>query len=298
MNGKVLGNSTDQFLRLKFAVGSLLKPTGNTLVVDFIRSISTHGRFMACSGGWDWAPYSDLRSGEGHQMLTKGIWRSVYLVAVPAGSAAILHAVPTTHFVSGRGGVTWPVTPLADDGSSHFTVNTSVYFWSKEVVAGTLTVTGEWGSTASAKCILPAGDGACVVPVLPANAVKLWWPRGLGPQQMYNVTASFAPSSSAAAVAAAATTAAATRRIGFRLAAVVTINDTSPEAVKRAATAEGTGNHTLMLRVNGAAIAARGANMIPMELLEGRIVPGMHTNLVASAAAANFNTIRVWGGGI
>jgi beta-galactosidase/beta-glucuronidase len=47
-----------------------------------------------------------------------------------------------------------------------------------------------------------------------------------------------------------------------------------------------------MFRVNGAAVAARGANMVPMELMEGRIVPGMHENLVASAAAAHFNTIR------
>ena len=27
---------------------------------------------QACSGGGDWAPYSDLRSGEGHQMLSRG----------------------------------------------------------------------------------------------------------------------------------------------------------------------------------------------------------------------------------
>ena len=104
--------------------------------------------------------------------------------------------------------------------------------------------------------------------------------------------ASFAPASAAAVVVAAV------RRIGFRYAALVTINDTSPVEVAAAATAEGTGNHTLMFRVNGAAIAARGANMVPMELMEGRIVPGMHRHLVASAAAAHFNTIRVWGGGI
>ena len=47
-----------------------------------------------------------------------------------------------------------------------------------------------------------------------------------------------------------------------------------------------------MLRVNGAAIAARGANMVPMEVLEGRIAPGQHRALVASAAAASFNTMR------
>jgi beta-mannosidase len=49
LNGHVLGNSTDQFLRLKFAVGDLLKPTANTLKVDFLRQIPTHGRFMACT---------------------------------------------------------------------------------------------------------------------------------------------------------------------------------------------------------------------------------------------------------
>jgi hypothetical protein len=253
----------------------------------------------AGSGGWDWAPYSDLRSMEGHQMLTKGIWRSVYLVFVPIGSAAILHAVPTTRFVSaGDGGSTaWPVHPLPDDGTSHFTVNTTIYTWSKEPLSGVLTVTGEWGGSSTVQCKLPAGDGACVVPALKASAVKLWWPRGLGLQRMYNVTASFTPSPATAPSAAATVATMATRRIGFRLAALVTINDTSVADVQRATTTEGTGNHTLMLRVNGAAIAARGANLIPMELLEGRIVPGMHTNLVASAAAANFNTIRVWGGG-
>ena len=57
----------------------LLKQHGNTLEIVFDRSISTHGRFMACSGGWDWAPYSNLRSGEGHQMFTRGIWKSVYV---------------------------------------------------------------------------------------------------------------------------------------------------------------------------------------------------------------------------
>ena len=68
--------------------------------------------------------------------------------------------------------------------------------------------------------------------------------------------------------------------------------DTDPAAVAAAANASGTGNHTVMLRVNGAAIAARGANMVPMEVLEGRIAPGQHRALVASAAAASFNTMR------
>ena len=126
------GNMTDQFLRYAYEVGSLLRAS-NTLSVVFDQDIDTNARFMvriapvllalpvdlrpsgvpvptqtpppshekslsaqACSGGWDWAPYSDLRSGEGHQMLSRGIWKSVYLTAVQ--SAALLHVTATTTF--------------------------------------------------------------------------------------------------------------------------------------------------------------------------------------------------------
>lgn len=254
----------------------------------------------------DWAPYSDLRSGEGHQMFTRGIWKSVYLTAVPSGSVAIMHAMPTTKFHG-----EYPTTPLLDDGSAMFSVNTTVHTWAAAPVKGTLTVTGEWGESVQVQCTLPAGAGACIAPSLKASNVSLWWPNGLGSQAMYNVTASFAPDTATLPASASAPAPAlapapapapapvvAARRVGFRYVALVTINDTNPAEVAAAATAEGTGNHTLMFRVNGAALASRGANMVPMELMEGRIVPGMHRNLVESAAAAHFNTIRVWGGGI
>lgn len=69
LNGHLLGNVTDQFLRVSYPVQSLLLRNGggggggggtdvapeNVLEVVFDRSIGTHGRFMACSGGWDWA---------------------------------------------------------------------------------------------------------------------------------------------------------------------------------------------------------------------------------------------------
>ena len=60
LNGKSLGLATDQFLRYNFSVQSLLKPTGNLLSVTFPEKygIDTQGRFMACSGGWDWYVYT------------------------------------------------------------------------------------------------------------------------------------------------------------------------------------------------------------------------------------------------
>ena len=41
----------------------------------------------------------------------------------------------------------------------------------------------------------------------------------------------------------------------------------------------------------------RGANLVPMEALEGRYVAGMHRRLVESAAET-MNMIRVWGGSV
>ena len=54
----------------------------------------------------------------------------------------------------------------------------------------------------------------------------------------------------------------------------------------------------MFFRVNGAAVYARGAIKVPMDLMEGRMTAAAHHRLVQSAVEANFNTIRVWGGGI
>ena len=58
LNGQVLGQATDQFLRYQYPVKHLLQ-LKNTLTVAFDSNIDCGGRWMACTGGWDWAPYSD-----------------------------------------------------------------------------------------------------------------------------------------------------------------------------------------------------------------------------------------------
>ena len=56
----------------------------------------------------------------------------------------------------------------------------------------------------------------------------------------------------------------ASRRIGFRFVALVTGNDTDPSYVEASKSAQGTDHLGMLFRVNGAAIFARGANMIPV----------------------------------
>ena len=63
--------------------------------------------------------------------------------------------------------------------------------------------------------------------------------------------------------------------------AQVTINDTDTATVASNASADGSGAHGMFFRVNGAALYSRGANMIPMEELEGRLSGEAHRILLA-----------------
>eukprot|EP01052_Picozoa_sp_SAG31_P020097 SAG31_NODE_1495_length_8102_cov_5.708021_2_plen_406_part_00 len=78
LNGEFLGNASDQHRRYIFSVSKLLKRTANKVEVHFDDSIDmSAGRYMSCSGGWDWAPYSNSRDPHsGLPTFTKGIWKS------------------------------------------------------------------------------------------------------------------------------------------------------------------------------------------------------------------------------
>ena len=82
--------------------------------------------------------------------------------------------------------------------------------------------------------------------------------------------------------------------------ALVTGNDTDPDWVARSAGVDGTADPalTMRFRVNGAAILARGANLVPLDELEGRNSAASHHTLVRSVAEAGMNIMRVWGGGV
>ena len=289
LNGKTIGTATDQFLRYEFPLtAGMLQAGDNELAVTFDNSIFCDGRWMACTGGWDWAPYSTTEQ-EGINTFSKGIWKSVYVVEV--SSAALTHVVPQVHYLGD-----YPTTPLQDGTHGGFGVDVRVHMWSAGKTSGTVTVTTSWGQTATSKVTLP-GSNTNVTLSLKASAseIKLWWPAGLGGQPLYNVTATFTPDAAQELVSPSLS---ATRRLGFRMFALVTGNDTDPAYVKANKGVDGTDSLGMLWRVNGAAIFSKGANMIPMEEMEGRMSTTAHQQLVRNAVAGGMNTLRVWGGGM
>jgi len=138
---------------------------------------------------------------------------------------------------------------------------------------------------------VPAGESVQTLSFeVTAAQVQLWWPTGMGKQQLYELDVTFTPDSGKAVTTQ--------RRAGFRYFALVTGNDTDPEYMKNARSEEGSSAHGMYFRINGAVMWSKGANMIPMEELEGRLNGEAHRILVQSSVDAGMNTLRVWGGGM
>ena len=288
LNDNFLGTLLNQFVRYSFDVTSIIsRNKSNTLrvVFDYHYDVATNGRFMACTGGWDWAPVSTTTDLSGHPTFTRGIWKSVYIVAT--SSILLTHVVPQIIYAG-----TYPLQRLHDsDPNVVFNVTMQVFLDAQLTVSGTLAAVGEWAPQVYHKAHIELSPGSSQHDILfQVAAVKLWWPAHMGAQTLYNINVSFTPDYAGAAIVHTS------RSVGFRVVALVTGNDTDPSFVSQAG--EGTRNYTLMFRVNGAAMWVRGANLIPMEELEGRADAQALIRLVASAAEGGMNMLRIWGGGI
>ena len=100
---------------------------------------------------------------------------------------------------------------------------------------------------------------------------QLWWPNGLGKQPLYRVTVRLATGD--------------TRvwRIGLRTMTVSREKDEWGEEFCHV--------------VNGMKVFAMGADYIPEDNIPARVTPERTRRLLEDCKAANFNAIRVWGGG-
>ena len=102
-----------------------------------------------------------------------------------------------------------------------------------------------------------------------------WWPRGYGKQNLYTVTVNLYDGETLLDSM--------TKRVGIR---TITMDRTPDEWGEK-----------FCVCVNGINIFAMGADYIPEDHLLGRVTPETTRKLLEKALFANFNSIRVWGGG-
>ncbi|MBV9945424.1 MAG: glycoside hydrolase family 2 protein [Myxococcales bacterium] len=103
-----------------------------------------------------------------------------------------------------------------------------------------------------------------------------WWPNGLGPPTLYAIDAALSIEGAPKGTRRT--------RVGLRTLEVVHRRD-----------AQGKG---FSVSVNGAPVFMKGANYIPSDSFPSRVTKERYRWLLESAARANMNMLRVWGGGI
>ncbi|MBN2522354.1 MAG: glycoside hydrolase family 2 protein [Bacteroidales bacterium] len=105
---------------------------------------------------------------------------------------------------------------------------------------------------------------------------ELWWPNGMGKQYLYTFKTILSKNDTIIDTLS--------NKIGLREIELVR----EPDSLGK----------SFYFRVNGKNVFAKGANYIPNDNFLSRVTKDKYENIIGSAAEANMNMIRVWGGGI
>lgn len=213
-----------------------------------------------CMFGWDWGP----------QTIDAGIFRDIYLEAYSHprieevkitqthGDKAV--DVCTTVMLSGKNVDKCQVQVKIREDQ-----NVSDQKSSGEIQTETIYET-KTGLTDSGSATLTAH----------IRDPKLWWPNGYGQQPLYQVEVKLLNENGEVLETV-------TKRIGLRM---LTVSQEKDLWGKEFA-----------FCVNGVKIFAMGGNYIPEDCIYSRITPEVQKYLLESCKRANFNCVRVWGGG-
>ncbi len=268
LNGAVLAEVDNQFLRHDLDVTGKLHAGANTLRIDFAvardiaerraeahpfplpftKNYQTNGlegvymnfiRKTACHAGWDW----------GICLMPTGVYGRMVLRRAPLARQDSVQ-VAQSH----------------GDGACELTITTRVTAFAAGEVELTHRIDGR---TIGGKRAVRAGDNV-LVDTLTITDPKLWWPNGQGEQPLYTLETVLDGEKTI-------------RKLGLRRLDWLV----EPDEI----------DHNFKCRINGRDITMMGANWIPNDALPSRITPEAVRDVLESAVFANMNMIRVWGGG-
>lgn len=151
------------------------------------------------------------------------------------------------------------------EGKVTLTITPELEIWG-EVPAMAVTVTDPEGRET---VLTVAGDGS---ETLTIDNPRLWWPNGMGEQPLYRVEG-ILPDGQKKEM-----------KIGLRTMTVIREKDQWGES--------------FAYGVNGVPLFARGADYIPEDVYLTRVTREKTERLIRDSVEANFNSIRVWGGGV
>ncbi len=270
VNGTKVASTDNMFRPYEFDVKDRLKRGENVIEVFFsspvkyVRKKMAERRILAqsfnkvpgvgylrkeqCNFGWDWGP----------KCVTAGIWRPVRMFGYNTARLTDV-CVQQDH---------------GPDGKVKLSLNVEVDTVGTPSLAADFSLTFRGRSVADASCVLEHGRGRAEIPL---EDPELWWPNGLGDQNLYDLETTIRTDDGALMDSNH-------QRAGLRTLELVRDFDEDGQS--------------FYFRVNGVPFYAKGANWIPGDVFQARMTEQRYRHLLESARSANMNMVRVWGGGI
>jgi beta-mannosidase len=271
INGKEIAKTDNMFRTWDFEIKSSLKTGSNTIEIRFDSTIPYIKKRQTehpippripphgVNGG-NWLRKEQCNYGWdwGPCLLTCGIWKPISIIAC---SAPRIHDVRIGQKHGQDGSVTLDITAqlTADIKTAGTKAVVSISLGGKTAAEG--------------KADFKAGKAQIKLNI---PNPQLWWPNNLGKQPLYDVTVELAGQDDAVLDTML-------KRIGLRTLHLQRKKDKWGESFE--------------FVVNGVPFFAKGACWIPSDTFAPNLKNEDYRDLIESAAAANMNMLRVWGGG-
>ncbi|KAL4929078.1 beta-mannosidase mndA [Aspergillus undulatus] len=226
--------------------------------------------------GWDWGP----------AFAPAGPWKPAYIVQLGELGNSNIYVLNIDLDIYRQGSI----NHLPPDQEQPWVVNASIDFIGRLSNQSHLSITvkdietGEILAKQSSDSLNVSETSITGVTTLDGISPKLWWPSGLGPQTMYEVTITVHDRREEVARVS--------KRTGFRTIFLNQRNITESQLAQ--GIAPGANWH---FEVNGKEFYAKGSNFIPPDTFWPRVTKEKMTRLFDAAAAGNQNMLRIWSSG-
>lgn len=292
LNGCLLGQTDNMFIRYRFDVAGLLRLGSNDIVVRFApvpRALAdkpyagyaaafsnerVYMRRMQCTFGWDWV----------HRLVSYGIWKPVRLVYESPSTIEDVFAY----------------TRVLDDRGAEIRCHVEVKRRTEAPMRATVTIRDPEGTVVWEANRPVFGDALEVEAHL--REPRLWWPSGYGDQPIYTVETTIYGASGGALDTRSSTLGIRTVRFERLIDRPGSPEMSTTERLRREQpqwdrNGDAPGS-SFTLIVNGVPVFCKGANWVPVNPFPSRVEERHYEHLLKLARDGHVTLLRCWGGGI
>ncbi|WP_417580505.1 beta-mannosidase [Pelagibacterium sp.] len=264
LNGEMIAETQNQFIRYDIDVTGKILEGENTLTIAFA-TVPDVAKARADAHPFS-IPYAAMNQKVAHLNFVRktachaGWDWGICLMPIGVYGTMVLRRTPLARTESVQ------IDQYHEDGKVNLKIRTRIHAFDSGEVSLTHKIDGQvvGGSVA-----VRAGENL-IEHTVSIHSPDLWWPAGQGSQSLYDLLTDLDGEQTS-------------RKIGLRKLEWIVEKDEI--------------DHSFKCRINGRDITMMGANWIPADAIPSRITQETVEDLLQSAKAANYNMLRVWGGG-